>query len=175
MNNSFQTSTPNQPITSQRSVLIPTFPPSFVAAPSFLTTTPSSVNTQTTSNVMTTTTADNNLRLTAEALFKSNSVHRSPSTQFQCPDCHRIVKRCDVSVQTSLDDKTDPKTTSRLRLVSLTSSDDGLAGDGTWLSLDSPHARMATQEYQKGHTKQVLHDNQYNEVSLRSIPGMHHV
>jgi hypothetical protein len=163
------TSIANQPITSQRSVSIPTFPPTFVSLPSLLTTTSSPVNPQPTPNV--TTTADN-LRLTAQALFKSNSVHRSPSTQFQCSDCHRIVKRCDVSVQTSLDEKTNPNTTSRIRLVSLTSSDDGLTGDGTWLSLDSPHARMATQEYPIGHTRQALHDH---EVSSRSIPRMHHV
>ncbi len=141
-----------------------------MAPPTVLTTTTSSsVNPQPTPNI---TTKADSLRLTAEALFKSNSVHRFPSTQFQCSDCNRIVKRCDVSVQTSLNDKTNPNNTSRLRLVSLTSSDDGLTGDGPWLSLDSPHNRMATQEYPMAHTKQVLHDN---EVPSRTIPRMHHV
>jgi len=159
-------------IPSQRSILIPTFPPSFVAPPSFLTTATTSVNTQTTPNI--TTTADS-LRLTAEALFKSNSVHRFPSTQFTCSDCHRTVKRCDVSVQTSLDDNTNHNATSRLRLVSLTSSDDGVSSDGAWLSLDSPISRMTTQEYQMGNTRQVFHDNTYDELSSSSIPGMYHV
>ena len=163
-NNLFQASTINQP--SQRSILIPTFPPTFVAPPALLTTTSSSsVNSQPTPNI--TTTADS-LRLTAEALFKSNSVHRFPSTQFQCSDCQRIVKRCDVSVQTSLENNNK----SRLRLVSLTSSDDGLTGDGPWLSLDSPYTRTATQEYPLGHTRQVIYEN---EVPSRTIPRMHHV
>jgi hypothetical protein len=110
------------------------------------------------------TTTSDSLRLAAETLFKSNSVHRFPSNQFICSDCHRTVKCCDVSVQTSLDNDT----TSRLRLVSLTASDDGLSGDSAWLSLDS---RMATQEYQMGSTRQVFHD----KLSSCSIPGMHHV
>jgi len=115
-----------------------------------------------------TATTTDSLRLAAETLFKSNSVHRFPSNQFICSDCHRTVKRCDVSVQTSLDDDTNHNTTSRLRLVSLTASDDGLSGDSAWLSLDS---RMATQEYQMGNTRQVFHD----KLSSCSIPGMHHV
>jgi hypothetical protein len=163
-------------IPSQRNIVIPTFPPTFVAPPPLInttaTTTSSSVNTQTMSNVTTTT---DSLRLAAEVLFKSNSVHRSPSNQFICSNCHRTVKSCDVSVQTSLDDDTDHNTTSRLRLVSLTSSDDGLSGDGAWFSLDSPRPRIATQEYQMGNTRPTVHDKGYDELSSRSIPRMHHV
>jgi hypothetical protein len=111
---------------------------------------------------------NDNLRLAAETLFKSNSVHRFPSTQFICSDCHRTVKCCDVSVQTSLDENT----TSRVRLVSLTSSDDGLNNDAAWLSLDS---RMANQEYQSGNTKQIFYDKESDKLPSRSIPRMHHV
>ncbi len=167
--NIFQASA-NQSIPSQRSVLIPTFPPTFIAPTQLLPrtkTTSSSVNTQTMPNV---TTTNDSLRLAAEALFKSNSVHRFPSNQYICSDCHRTVKRCDVSVQTSLDDDKNHNTTSRLRLVSLTSSDDGLGGDGTWLSLDSPHSHMTTQEYHMGNTRQG-----YDKLSSCKIPGMHHV
>ena len=121
------------------------------------------------------TTTTDNLRLAAEALFKSNSVHRSPSTQFICSDCHRTVKRCDVAVQTCLDNNTQSNATSRLRLVSLTASDDGLGGDGTWLSLDSPHPHMVSQEYQTNNTRQTLQHKKYDDISLRSIPRMHHV
>ncbi|CAF0736343.1 unnamed protein product [Rotaria sordida] len=121
--NRFESTSANQYIPSQHSVLIPTFPPTFVAPHSLLTTTtitPSN-NTQTMSTIATT---NDSLRLAAETLFKSNSVLRSPLTQFICSDCHRTVKRCDVSVQTSLDNNTNDNATSRLRLVSLTSSDD---------------------------------------------------
>jgi hypothetical protein len=121
------------------------------------------------------TTTTDSLRFAAEALFKSNSVHRSPSNQFLCSNCHRTVKCCDVSVQTCLDDKTNHNTTSRLRLVSLASSDDGLSGDGTWLSLDSSHLHMPAQEYQPSNTKQAFQDKGYGEVSNSSIPRMHHV
>jgi hypothetical protein len=130
-------------------------------------------NTQSTPTATTTTT--DNLRLTAEALFKSSSVHRSPSAQFTCSDCHRTVKRCDVSVQTSLDDNINHNGISRLRLVSLTSSDDGLNGDGAWLSLDSSHPRMTTQEYQMNDTKNVFRDKKYEELPASSIPGMYYV
>ena len=133
-------------------------------------TAPPPVNTQTMPNAAATT-ADS-LRLTGEALFKSNSVHRSPSTQFLCSNCHRTVKLCDVSVQTSLEDKNNPNTISRIRLVSLTPSDDGLGGDSTWLSLDS---RTPTQEYSIDNTKQGVHGDRYDQVSSRSIPRMHHV
>lgn len=174
--NIFQASA-SPPIPPQRSILIPTFPPTFLAPPPLLTattTTSSSVNTQTISNA---TTATDNLRITAETLFKSNSVNRFPSNQFICSDCHRTVKCCDVSVQTSLDsDNTNYNAGSRLRLVSLTSSDDGLGGgDGAWLSLDSPHPRTTAQEYQTGNTRQVLHDKRYNELPSCTIPGMHYV
>jgi len=57
----------------------------------------------------------------------------------------------------------------------LTSSDDGVSGDGAWPSLDSPHSRRTTQEYQMGNTRQVFHDNRYDELPSCSIPGMHHV
>ena len=133
----------------------------------------SSVTTPSTSSQATT--AANNLRLTAETLFKSNSVHRSPSTQFLCSNCQQTVRRCDVSVQTSLDDQTNPHSASRLRLISLTASDDGQTNDGTWLALDSPHVRLNLQEYPIDETKELLHDDRFNEVSSRSTPRMHHV
>lgn len=163
-------------MTSQRSVLIPTFPPTFVAPPSMLTTTMTNTSSVTTPNAASqAATAANNLRLTAETLFKSNSVHRSPSTQFLCSNCHQTVRRCDVSVQTSLDDRINPQSTSRLRLISLSTSDDGQTNDGAWLALDSPHARLNMQEYPIDETKELLHDNRYNEVSSRTTPRMHHV
>ena len=116
-----------------------------------------------------------NLRLAAEALFKSNSVHRSPSTQFTCSQCQRAVKCCDVSVQTSLDEKNNESAASRLRLVSLSASDDGHGNDGTWLSLDSPHAHLVAQEHPSNSTKQTFPHRNYDDVSVRSIPRMHHV
>ena len=112
-----QTST-NQSV--QRPVLLPTFPPTFFAPPTLLTTT----------NRL----PVENVRRTAETLFKSNSVHRFPTNTFVCSHCERLVKQCDVSVQTSLTanqnhHETEP---SRLRLVSTSSTD-----DGAWISLDS--------------------------------------
>lgn len=143
--------------------MIPTFPPSFVALPTLISTASSSTsnNTQT---IPPFETNDENLRLAAEALFKSNSVHRSPSTQFVCSDCRRIVKRCDVSVQASLDDNVAYDGKSRLRLVSLTSSDDGLNNEDAWLSLDS---RLADKRSQINQTCQ--------KDGYFSIPKMHHV
>jgi hypothetical protein len=138
-----------------------------------ITTYSSSSNTQTTPAM---TTPTDNLRLTAEALFKSNSVHRCPSTQFTCSNCQKTIKCCDVSVQASLDDNTNHNGISRLRLVSLTSSDDGLSGgDGAWLSLDSPHPHMTTQEYQRNNTGQTFRDKRYEELPASSIPGMYYV
>ncbi|CAF2872436.1 unnamed protein product [Rotaria sp. Silwood2] len=171
INNRFESTSTNQSIPSQCSVLMPTFPPAFVAPPPLFTTTTirPSKNTQTLSSM---TTTNDSLRLAAEALFKSNSVHRFPSTQFMCSDCHRIVKRCDVSVQTSLDNVTNHDATSRLRLVSLTSSDDGLNGDDAWLSFDS---QMTGQKYQMNHSKQALQSEGYDELSTCLIPKMHHV
>jgi alpha-D-ribose 1-methylphosphonate 5-triphosphate diphosphatase PhnM len=132
----------------------------------------SSVITQTTPTM---TTAKDSLRLAAETLFKSNSVHRYPSNNFICSDCHRTFKRCDVSVQTSLDDNTNYGAASRLRLVSLTASDDGLGGDGTWLSLDPHQAQRTAQEYQMRNTILTPQDTRYDELSSRSMPRMHHV
>ncbi|CAF0773524.1 unnamed protein product [Rotaria sp. Silwood1] len=168
--NRFDSTSANQFISSQRSVLIPTFPPTFVAPPPLLTTTtmPAFNNTQT---ISATSTTNDSLRLAAEALFKSNSVHRSPSTQFICSDCHQIVKRCDVGVQTSLDNNTNHNITSRLRLVSLTSSDDGLSNDDAWVSFDS---QLTGQRYQMNHTRQALKNEGHNELSTCSIPKMHH-
>jgi hypothetical protein len=149
---------------SQHSFLIPTFPPIFVAPLTMLnTTTPSSSTTTPTTPVPT-----DNLRL-AESLFKSNSVHRYPSTYFICSNCHRTVKFSDVSVQTSLD---DPGTTSRVRVVSLTSSDDGLHNNTAWVSLEPHHAHMTVQEYQMGNARRPSQDL---GLPSSSIPGMHHV
>ncbi|CAF4769642.1 unnamed protein product, partial [Rotaria magnacalcarata] len=161
----------NQSTISERSVLIPTFPPTIVAPPRFLTTipVPSSNSTQNMSSISTT---NANLRLASEALFKSNSVHRYPSTQFTCSDCHRIVRVCDVSVQASLDNKIDENAASRLRLVSLTSSDDGLAGDDAWFSFDSP---LNGQKNHTNHPIQVLKDERYDGLSKCTLPKMHHV
>lgn len=131
------------------------------------TTNTSSVTTSTTASQAAT--AANNLRLTAQTLFKSNSVHRSPSTQFLCSNCHQTVRRCDVSVQTSLDDQMiNSDSTSRVRLISLTGSDDGVNNDGTWLALDSPHTRVNMQEYPMDNTQHLFHES-------RSTPRMHHV
>lgn len=143
---------------------MPTFPPSFVAPPPLLTATTSipSKNIQTTND---------SLRLAAETLFKSNSVHRYPSTQFICSDCHRIVKCCDVSVQASLNDDNN-NVTPRLRLVSLTSSDDGLNNEDAWLSFDSG---TANQKYPMNHTRQAFQDKDYDDCSTSTIPKMHHV
>lgn len=110
-----------------------------------------------------TATAANNLRLTAETLFKSNTVHRSPSAPFLCSNCQQTVRRCDVSVQASLDEQINSTATSRLRLISLTGSD-----DGTWLALDSPHARLNMPDYPIDETKQLFRES-------RTTPRMHHV
>lgn len=158
-------SQPNPPIASQRSVVLPTFPPTFVALPPMLP--PSTAASVTSAPVVTTSTPDN-LRLAAETLFKSNSVHRSPSTQFTCSECRRTVKRCDVSVQASLSETNEQSVASRLRLVSLSASDDGHGNDGAWLSLDSPQAHFAT-------GKPLNQQRAYEEVPVRSMPRMHHV
>jgi hypothetical protein len=163
----FQTSI-NPSTQSQHSVVIPTFPPTFVTSFSMVNTTSSSpsIVTQTTP---TATIATDNLRL-AQSLFKSNSVHRYPSTHFICSNCHQTVKCCDVSVQTSLDDQ---NTTSRIRVVSLTSSDDGLhSSDTTTISLEPHHAHMTLQQYQMGNVRRPSQDA---GLPSNSIPQMHHV
>ncbi|CAF0883940.1 unnamed protein product [Adineta steineri] len=178
LKNRFESTSTNQPIPAQRSILIPTFPPTFMAQlpsislPTTTTTSSSSVNTQTIPSM---TTTNDNLRAAAEALFKSNSVHRSPSQQVTCSNCQRSIKRCDVSVQTSLDDKSDDSATSRLRLVSLTSSDDGHSGDGSWLPLDSPHPPLVVQEHPTSFSRPISQHKGYDAISVRSIPRMHHV
>jgi hypothetical protein len=116
----------------------------------------------------TTTTITNNLRL-AESLFKSNTVHRYPSTHFICSNCHQTVKCCDVSVQTSLDDHGTP---SRARVISLTASDDGINTDTIRASLEHHHGHMTVQEYQMGNTRRPSEDL---GLSFNSIPQMHHV
>ncbi|UJR37214.1 hypothetical protein I4U23_029923 [Adineta vaga] len=171
LKNRFETTSINQPISSQRTMMLPTFPPTFVPLlppTSSSSTTSSSINTQTTVPSMAAT--DDNLRLAANALFKSNSVHHFPSTQFICSACNRTIKRCDASIQTSLDGKPNPNEVSRLRLVSLSTSD-----DGAWLSLDSPHAHGAIQETPVTNTKQTFQHGNFDHVSIRPIPKMHHV
>jgi hypothetical protein len=150
---SSQTST-NQ---SQYSIIVPTFPPNFTTAiPLFNT---SGIN-QTNATV-----TNDNLRI-AESLYKSNTVHRYPSSYFICSNCHKTVKCSDVSVQTSIDDP-------RIRVVSLTASDDGLNCNPTSTSLESyNHLHMTVKEYQQGSTRRSSHEA---VLSSDSIPQMHRV
>jgi len=122
---------------TQRTIVMPTFPPIFVPPPPLLT-----------APTQPPPPSNENLRL-AEALFKSNSVNRSPSTLFTCSNCSQTMKRCDVSVQTSLDKPNKFNSTSRLRLISSTSDEDITnENDGAWLSLESkpiiPEKRFST-------------------------------
>ncbi|CAF1679096.1 unnamed protein product, partial [Adineta ricciae] len=167
LKNRYESTSMNQPVTSQRSMVLPTFPPTFVPLlpPTSTVTTPL-INTPT---VPLMTTTNDNLRMAAETLFKSNSVHRSPSTQYICSECHRTVRRCDVSVQASLDDRSNQNDPSRLRLVSLPTSD-----DGAWLTLDSPPAFSIVQETSLKNAKQTFEQRNYNDVSVRPLPRMHH-
>ncbi|UJR08997.1 hypothetical protein I4U23_013247 [Adineta vaga] len=163
-----QSKTPtDQPMQFQHSVIIPTFPPTFVTPlPLFNTTTsPSPVVIQT---PVSTTTAADNLHL-AESLFKTNTVHRYPSTHFICSKCHQTIKCCDVSVQTSLDDHNH---TSRNHRISLTLSDDELSHNSVRKSLESHHAHMTVQEYRMGNTRRPSQDL---TLSSDLIPQMHHV
>ncbi|CAF3607078.1 unnamed protein product [Rotaria sp. Silwood1] len=161
-------STPTTPTaSSQHNIVIPTFPPTFVTALPLLNTTNSSSSTIT-QTTPTTTTAVDNLRL-AEGLFKSNTVHRYPSTHFICSNCHQTIKCCDVSVQTSFDDH---DTISRMRIVSHTASDDEINGDTDWVSYEPHCTHMTVQEYQMGNTKKAFHDT---GLPSNSIPQMHHV
>ena len=135
---------------SQRSILMPTFPPTFVAPPSFLTASPSVSAVPPWTGSQT-----ENLRLAAEALFKSNSVHRSPSTNYFCSNCRQSVQRCDASIQASLDGTVNRAQASRLRLISMASDDEGLASDGAWLSIDPTHPQPISQDYPTNETKPV--------------------
>ncbi|CAF0879084.1 unnamed protein product [Adineta steineri] len=151
---------------SQHSLIIPTFPPMFVQSiPSFNTNTSSS--SPAVSQPPASTTSDT-LRF-AESLFKTNNVHRYPSTHFICSNCHQTIKCHDVSVQTSLDDRS---ATTRTRLISLTASDDSLDTDLAWNSLEPHHAHMTVQEYQTGHARRSSQDA---GLPSNSIPQMHHV
>lgn len=151
--------------------MLPTFPPTFVAPPPLLTTTTTTTN-PLLKNPQTDKTTHENLRFAAEALFKSNSVDRSPSTHFICSDCRRTVKLCDVSVQASLDNKSGDNGRSRLRLVSLTSSDDGLTNDDAWFSYDS---NTTSRKGAMNHGKQTLNDDLYDDLSTGTIPKLQHV
>ncbi len=146
-------------------MIIPTFPPSFATSLPLLNTTTSYLPTinQTTAIV------NDNLRL-AESLFKSNTVHRYPSSHFICSNCHQTIKCCDVSVQTSLDHL---DTTSRKRVVSLIVGDDELTGNIARVSLEPHnHAHMTVKEYQRGITRSPSQDA---GLPSNSIPQMHHV
>jgi hypothetical protein len=147
----------------QHSILIPTFPPTFVTSIPMVNTTTSSSSPSSVLQPTTTTVADN-LRL-AESLFKSTTVHRYPSSHYICSNCHQTIKCCDVSVQTSLDEHS---TTSRIRGISFTPSDD----DINTISLEPHHAHMTIQAYQLGNTRRSSQDA---ELSSSSIPQMHHV
>ena len=129
------------------------------------TTSSSSIVTQ---NVPSTTTVNDNLRL-AQSLFKSNTVHRYPSSHFICSNCHQTIKCCDVSVQASLDEH---DSTSRTRVISYTSSDDGLNSDATRISLEPHHAHLTLQQYQMGNIKRSSQDG---GLPSNAIPQMHHV
>lgn len=148
---------------TQRSILMPTFPPIFVPPPQLITTT-------TVTNELNT---NENLRL-AETLFKSNSVNRSTTTSVVCSNCSRTIKRCDVSVQTSLDKSNKFNLTSRLRLISSTSDEETTnENDGAWISLDSPHERKVTNEfYPINSTKSIIPENKF---STSNIPGVYDV
>jgi hypothetical protein len=133
---------------SQHTVIVPTFPPTFTTSfPLF--------NTSSSINQTIATVNNDNLHL-AESLYKSNNVHRYPSTYFICSNCHKTIKYSDVSVQTSLDDL-------RRRVVSFTDSDDGNLHN---------HSHMTVKEYQQGHTRRSSHDS---TLISNSIPQMHHV
>ncbi|CAF3148262.1 unnamed protein product [Rotaria sp. Silwood2] len=149
---------------SQHTIVIPTFPPTFVTSlPLFNTTNSSSTIVTQTKPI-----AIDNLRL-AETLFKSNTVHRYPSTHFICSNCHRTIKCCDVSIQTSLDDH---NTISRMRVISHTTSDDEFHDDKGWISSEPHCTHMTVQEYQMGNTKKAFQDT---GLPSNSIPQMHHV
>ncbi|CAF1172852.1 unnamed protein product [Rotaria sordida] len=161
-------STPTTPPTpSSHNILIPTFPPIFVTSLPLLNTTNSSSSTVTQTPSTTTITIDN-LRL-SETLFKSNTVHRYPSSHFICSNCHQTIKCCDVSVQTSLDDH---NTISKIHVISHTASDDEFNGDTTWTSYEPHGTHMTVQEYQMGHARKVSHDT---GLPSNSIPQMHRV
>jgi hypothetical protein len=136
---------------SQHSVIIPTFPSIFVTLPPLLNTTTSS-----SSPVIsqTTTIATDTLPL-AKSLFKSNTVHRYPSTYFICSNCHRTNKCCDVSVQTSLHDHS---TTSSIYVVLLTTADDEVNRDTSRISLEPHHAHLVVKEYQMGYLARPSQD-----------------
>ncbi|CAF1164849.1 unnamed protein product [Rotaria sordida] len=161
-------STPTTPPTPlSHNILIPTFPPIFVTSLPLLNTTNSSSSTVTQTPSTTTITIDN-LRL-SETLFKSNTVHRYPSSHFICSNCHQTIKCCDVSVQTSLDDH---NTISKIHVISHTASDDEFNGDTTWTSYEPHGTHMTVQEYQMGHARKVSHDT---GLPSNSIPQMHRV
>jgi len=102
-----------------------------------------------------TTTTTDNLRF-AESLFKSNTVN------FVCSNCHKTIKCCDVSVQTS-----------QIGVVPLTKSNDELNSNTGWISLEPHnHIHMTVQEYQMGNTKKLYQDV---GLSSNSIPQMHHI
>jgi hypothetical protein len=106
-------------------------------------------------------TKTDNLRL-AESLFKSNTVHRYPSTNFICSNCHKTIKCCDVSVQTS-----------QIGVVPLTPSKGELNSDTGWISLEPHnHIHMTVQGYQMGNTKRLSQDI---GLPSNSIPQMHRI
>ncbi len=146
----FQTYTNQSP----HNVLIPTFPPTFVTSfpmHNVPTSSPSIINQ----------TKTDNLRL-AESLFKSNTVHRYPSTNFICSNCHKTIKCCDVSVQTS-----------QIGVVPLTPSKGELNSDTGWISLEPHnHIHMTVQGYQMGNTKRLSQDI---GLPSNSIPQMHRI
>ena len=131
----------------QHSLLMPTFPPTFVASLPSVSNHPPSPSIPGT-----------NLRL-AESLFKSNSVHRFPSVQYLCSECRRTVKCSDVSVQTN----------ARLRLLSPTTSEDGLVEEKPWVPVE---VKPLVQGPFFGYTRRV---SQEKGSSPCTIPGMHHV
>lgn len=152
---------------SQRSIVVPTFPPTFVTSIQWINRSNSSspVNTPTMSKKLT---PPNNLRL-AESLFKSNSVLRQPSVRFVCSNCQQAVKCCDASVQTSA---IDDKKQCRGRIVSHTGSDDEFNNNTPWIPLESHYANMTVQEYQLGGSRKPTYQS---SLPAKATPQMHDI
>ncbi|CAF3360506.1 unnamed protein product [Rotaria socialis] len=155
----------SQHLQSPHSIVIPTFPPSFATTLQWLNATNCALSAD---NHSATIAAMDNLQL-AETLFKSNNVHRYPSTQFTCAKCHRTVKCCDISVQTSF---ADDSSTSRIDAVSHASPNSEHYIDSGWVPFEPHCLHMKVKKYQIGNIRKT-----HQDIGLRanSIPQMHHV
>ncbi|CAF1327133.1 unnamed protein product [Rotaria magnacalcarata] len=155
----------SQHFQSPHSIVVPTFPPSFATTLQWLNATNSALSP---GNHSATIAAMDNLQL-AETLFKSNNVHRYPSTHFICAKCHQKSKCCDVSVQTSFADDTS---TSRIDDVSHTSSNSEPYIDNGWVPFEPHCSHMRVKKYQIGN---IIKTHQDIGLRANSIPQMHHV